>query len=82
MGIKSFKPVTPSLRNTTVLTNEELTKFEPERKLLKTVKDTVFIKLFSVLQTAVLVFLTEMFCWVHLQRISGKPIIHQYTIFS
>ena len=40
MGIKSFKPVTPSLRNTTVLTNEELTKFEPERKLLKTVKKT------------------------------------------
>lgn len=38
MGIKSFKPVTPSLRNTTVLTNEELTKFKPEKKLLSTVK--------------------------------------------
>ena len=34
MGIKSFKPVTPSLRNMTVLTNDELTKFEPEKKLL------------------------------------------------
>ena len=31
MGIKSFKPVTPSLRNMTVLTNDELTKFEPEK---------------------------------------------------
>ncbi|MEG2348122.1 MAG: 50S ribosomal protein L2 [Clostridia bacterium] len=40
MGIKSFKPVTPSLRNMTVLTNDELTKFEPERKLLKPVKNT------------------------------------------
>ena len=38
MGIKSFKPVTPSLRNMTVLTNEELTKFEPEKKLLTTLK--------------------------------------------
>ncbi len=34
MGIKSFKPVTPSLRNTTTLTNEEITKFEPEKSLL------------------------------------------------
>ena len=38
MGIKSFKPVTPSLRNMTVLTNEEITKFEPEKKLLTTLK--------------------------------------------
>ena len=38
MGIKSFKPVTPSLRNMTVLTNDELTKFEPEKKLLSTLK--------------------------------------------
>lgn len=38
MGIKSFKPVTPSLRNMTVLTNEELTKFEPEKKLLTKLK--------------------------------------------
>lgn len=38
MGIKSFKPVTPSLRNMTVLANEELTKFEPEKKLLSTLK--------------------------------------------
>ena len=40
MGIKSFKPVTPSLRNTTVLTNEELTKFEPEKNLLTSLKKT------------------------------------------
>ena len=38
MGIKSFKPVTPSLRNMTVLTNDELTKFEPEKKLLAKLK--------------------------------------------
>ena len=38
MGIKSFKPVTPSLRNMTVLTNDELTKFEPEKKLTTTLK--------------------------------------------
>ena len=30
MGIKTFKPVTPSLRNTTMLTNEEITKKSPE----------------------------------------------------
>ncbi len=35
MGIKSFKPVTPSLRNTTMLTNDEITKKVPERSLLK-----------------------------------------------
>ena len=40
MGIKSFKPVTPSLRNMTVLTNDELTKFEPEKKLTTTLKKT------------------------------------------
>ena len=34
MGIKSFKPVTPSLRNTTTLTNDELTKFSPEKSFL------------------------------------------------
>lgn len=38
MGIKSFKPVTPSLRNTTVLTNEEITKKTPERSLLAPLK--------------------------------------------
>jgi len=38
MGIKSFKPVTPSLRNMTVLTNDELTKFEPEKKLTTSLK--------------------------------------------
>jgi large subunit ribosomal protein L2 len=40
MGIKSFKPVTPSLRNMTVLTNEELTKSTPEKSLLSVVKKT------------------------------------------
>ena len=38
MGIKSFKPVTPSLRNTTTLTNDELTKFSPEKSLLTVLK--------------------------------------------
>ena len=38
MGIKSFKPVTPSLRNTTMLTNEEITKKSPEKALLTVVK--------------------------------------------
>ena len=38
MGIKSFRPVTPSLRNMTVLTNEEITKFSPEKKLTTSLK--------------------------------------------
>ena len=38
MGIKSFRPVTPSLRNTTVLTNEEITKHFPEKKLTTVLK--------------------------------------------
>ena len=38
MGIKSFRPVTPSLRNTTTLTNDELTKFSPEKSLLTVLK--------------------------------------------
>ena len=38
MGIKSFKPITPSLRGTTVLTNEEITKKVPEKALLTTLK--------------------------------------------
>ena len=38
MGIKSFKPVTPSLRNTTTLTNDEITKNVPEKSLLTTLK--------------------------------------------
>jgi len=40
MGIKSFRPTTPSLRNMTVLTNEEITKYGPEKKLLKPMKKT------------------------------------------
>lgn len=38
MGIKSFRPVTPSLRNTTVLTNDEITKKSPEKSLLTVAK--------------------------------------------
>ncbi|MDD2375910.1 MAG: 50S ribosomal protein L2 [Clostridia bacterium] len=38
MGIKSFRPVTPSLRNMTVLTYEEITKKTPEKKLLSPLK--------------------------------------------
>jgi len=38
MGIKSFRPVTPSLRNMTVLTYEEITKSTPEKNLLSPLK--------------------------------------------
>ena len=38
MGIKSFKPVTPSRRQMTVLTNDEITKNSPEKSLLAKVK--------------------------------------------
>ncbi len=38
MGIKSFRPVTPSLRNTTTLTNDEITKSTPEKSLLTVLK--------------------------------------------
>ncbi len=38
MGIKSFKPVTPSRRQMTVLTNDEITKHSPEKSLLSKVK--------------------------------------------
>jgi len=35
MGIKDYKPVTPSLRSQTVSTFEEITKEEPEKSLLR-----------------------------------------------
>lgn len=38
MGIKTFKPTTPSRRNMTTLVNEEITKFKPEKSLLKPLK--------------------------------------------
>lgn len=38
MGVKSFKPTTPSRRSMTVLTNEEITKKEPEKTLLAPLK--------------------------------------------
>ena len=38
MGIKSFKPVTPSLRNTKLLASDEITKSAPEKKLLAPLK--------------------------------------------
>ena len=38
MGIKSFKPVTPSLRNTKLLASDEITKSTPEKKLLAPLK--------------------------------------------
>ena len=38
MAIKTFKPVTPSLRNTTTLSNDEITKTTPEKNLLATLK--------------------------------------------
>ena len=36
MGTKRFKPYTPSRRNMTVSTFEEITKKEPEKSLLST----------------------------------------------
>ena len=38
MGIKTFKPTTPSRRNMTALTNEEITKNSPEKSLLTVLK--------------------------------------------
>ena len=38
MGIKTYNPVTPSLRATTSLTNEEITKSSPEKSLLSSAK--------------------------------------------
>ena len=38
MGIKTFKPTTPSRRNMTALTNDEITKFSPEKSLLTVLK--------------------------------------------
>ena len=38
MGIKTYKPVTPSLRATTSLTNDEITKSSPEKSLLSSAK--------------------------------------------
>ena len=38
MAIKTFKPVTPSLRNTTTLSNDEITKSTPEKSLLTSLK--------------------------------------------
>ena len=40
MGIKHFSPTTPSRRNMTVLTNEEITKKTPEKSLLAVKKKT------------------------------------------
>lgn len=38
MAIKKFKPITPSLRHMTVLKSDEITKHEPEKSLLATLK--------------------------------------------
>ena len=38
MGIKTFRPYTPSRRNMTILTNNEITKTTPEKSLLDTKK--------------------------------------------
>lgn len=40
MAIKKFKPTTPSLRHMTVLKSDEITKHEPEKSLLATLKKT------------------------------------------
>ena len=38
MGIKTYRPVTPSLRATTSLTHDEITKSSPEKSLLSSAK--------------------------------------------
>lgn len=38
MGIKTFKPTTPSRRSMTTLSNEEITKKTPEKSLIKALK--------------------------------------------
>ena len=38
MGIKTFKPTTPTLRHKSVLTFEEITKVGPEKSLLRPLK--------------------------------------------
>ena len=38
MAIKKFRPITPSLRHMTVLKSDEITKHEPEKSLLATLK--------------------------------------------
>ena len=38
MGMKHFRPTTPSLRNMTVSTFDEITKKTPEKSLLTTKK--------------------------------------------
>ena len=38
MAIKKYKPITPSLRHMTVLKSDEITKHEPEKSLLATLK--------------------------------------------
>ena len=38
MAIKKFRPITPSLRHMTVLKSDEITKNEPEKSLLATLK--------------------------------------------
>jgi len=38
MAIKKYKPITPSLRHMTVLKSDEITKNEPEKSLLATLK--------------------------------------------
>ncbi|MGL5440298.1 MAG: 50S ribosomal protein L2 [Filifactoraceae bacterium] len=40
MAIKKYKPTTPSLRHMTVLKSDEITKHEPEKSLLATLKKT------------------------------------------
>ena len=40
MAIKKFKPTSPGRRTMTVLTFEEITKKEPEKSLVKTLKST------------------------------------------
>ena len=48
MGIKTFRPYTPSRRNMTTLTNDEITKKLPEKSLLDTKKKNAGIHLITV----------------------------------
>lgn len=59
MGIKSFRPVTPSLRNTTVLSNDEITKKSPEKSLLAPLRKMQVEIIVVKLQLDIMVVETE-----------------------
>jgi len=47
MGIKTYKPITPGLRQRSVLDFEEITQSKPEKSLLRPLRKTGLIKIAS-----------------------------------